>query len=721
MSESSKTSAVSTPRNVRKGTRSCFECRYRKIRCIFRSTNPSTCVSCFSHGIRCASQRESEAALPSHAKMNISERVAQLEKELAAIREQSATNPLDSGLPTSAAKQANELPRSIITLRTSSLEVPIPNNSSPAGNLPILSLFDNAILASDPRSNASDAISREFYTGSLRPMPMGADSATHLRTSRLKRSGVCEALTDKLPSHTAMYEVLEAGSRWWDIVRRMHPYMCSEDTKLSIQSYVCWAFNQDNPAIIGCALSWIVLSLQCLPSDFDNSHLGLPMTVNDLSQHYLSNVNRLIVSDDELAVSLEGIECILLQAHFYGNIGRPRKAWAATRRGLSYATLLGLHRSSSQVPSTMSAHAKRRENAWWHLIDADAQLSLLLGLPNFILPASWDSRLHEYHEANGYYERKLPVLMNIISQRNQASSTSLASLLSATSQIDLDMEELAIHLPPLLSAHDLSTRNDLDFAALYEIVVKHGRHYSTKVYLHLPFMLQTPSDSQFDFNRTQCLKACCEMIELYTTMRRLADGIIHFCQMVDFQAFMATVILILALLGYGPKSTRQDTNEVVKYSNLICETVGVFRRVSAEPDKALAAQCLQVLEKLHSIVQGQFPRTDNSAKCKIFIPYFGMIHITPGSCYGALETRWAQRPGQCSAAPTEEIFAPREAGVQAQNTRVEIDIFNAPFLGTFAQSTDSTSYCTEPDKNPFNDTLAMDLDQDWTWMLNHDF
>ncbi|KAL3431923.1 hypothetical protein BDV09DRAFT_175253 [Aspergillus tetrazonus] len=45
-------------RKLRKGTHSCRECRRRKVKCIFASTNDSTCVVCRRRGTKCVSQGE---------------------------------------------------------------------------------------------------------------------------------------------------------------------------------------------------------------------------------------------------------------------------------------------------------------------------------------------------------------------------------------------------------------------------------------------------------------------------------------------------------------------------------------------------------------------------------------------------------------------------------------------------------------------------------------
>lgn len=125
---------------------------------------------------------------------------------------------------------------------------------------------------------------------------------------------------------------------------------------MTVQTYVFLALNQDNPSTVASALSWIVLSMQCLPLDFDEKNLGLPLCIDELMEHYTANIEQLVIYDDELSLSIEGIDTILVQAQLYANMGRPRNAWTTLRRGLSHALMLGLHRIS--VPATGTCPAR---------------------------------------------------------------------------------------------------------------------------------------------------------------------------------------------------------------------------------------------------------------------------------------------------------------------------------------------------------------------------
>jgi hypothetical protein len=47
-------------RRLRKGTRSCWECKRRKVRCVFRSEGDAICGPCSRRGSNCVSQEFAE-------------------------------------------------------------------------------------------------------------------------------------------------------------------------------------------------------------------------------------------------------------------------------------------------------------------------------------------------------------------------------------------------------------------------------------------------------------------------------------------------------------------------------------------------------------------------------------------------------------------------------------------------------------------------------------
>jgi hypothetical protein len=665
--------------------------RQRKIRCVFRPNNTTTCISCFAHGVCCVNQTGVSVAPPSNnPRMNLSERVAQLEQQL------SSMHPSTEALPPPS-------PFGIAALHS------LPTLPSTPSTLPALALFDNTVLSLQEKNIFNYSIQKEF-NGEY-SLPVNMENSPHFQKSRVKRAEVCEALTALLPSHTTMYEILETSGIWWDILRKMHPHMCSEDPNMTIQTYVFLGLNQDNPAVIGCALSWLALSIHCLPCDFESNHLGLPLPVNDLTDHYLSSIDRLIVSDDELSISLEGIECILLQAQLYGFIGRPRKAWITIRRGISHAILLGI---TTSPPKPMSTYMERRWSVWWHLMECDAYLSLLLGLPSFHSTASWNSPADNApggYPSTSCYRRKLSIIAGKISQRN----LELPTLLSKTKDLHNELEQLSSTMSDAwwkLAAPLGSGKQD--GIELHERLSTQFSYYQAKVYLHLPLMVQLPTDTRFDHSRIQCFTASRKMIQIYQKIVTLAGSRIDMCRIIHFQAFTAAVVLLLGLLGYRRKEL-EDTSQDMKDWDLIYSTMSALSERKCGGENLTAVQCLQALETL--VILGR-AGASKSSRYRIFIPYFGMISITPGSNYSRATI--PPDPAQDAENMTDRVDGPPVSS-EVESPTIEIDVFNAPFLGSPWPTLNQVSHRAATRGVLFQDTLEMDIDQDWSWMLTQNF
>ena len=92
----------------------------------------------------------------------------------------------------------------------------------------------------------------------------------------------------------------------------------------------------------------------------------------------LKVVNKLVLADDELAGTIDGIECLSLLSKHDSNKGRVRRAWISTRRGVLFGQLLGLHRHSKTYAPEV---AQRRESVWRAVYQGDRYMSLVLGLP----------------------------------------------------------------------------------------------------------------------------------------------------------------------------------------------------------------------------------------------------------------------------------------------------------------------------------------------------
>jgi hypothetical protein len=152
---------ASVPRKgMRRGTRSCYECRIRKIRCIF-AKDSTVCDSCSSRGKRCTEQRREllqEAALDNRESLRA--QIARLEAVIQAskIDRNGADAVQTSEYPGLSSRDIEINGISVESASSSTVSHPTPaaipssnasisiGKDSPQNIDPIVTLFDNAIV-----------------------------------------------------------------------------------------------------------------------------------------------------------------------------------------------------------------------------------------------------------------------------------------------------------------------------------------------------------------------------------------------------------------------------------------------------------------------------------------------------------------------------------------------------------------------------------------------
>ena len=191
------------------------------------------------------------------------------------------------------------------------------------------------------------------------------------RPNPAKREKAKQALMALLPPRDQLTKLLSTNSEWWQTWQRK----CSGTSgpEHTLPEFAAHALSTGNIGAIGT----VVLSVGICSDD----EAGM--------DNYIETVDRWVLSDDEYAASLEGMECLVLKSKWFADVGQPRRAWIAYRKGLMYAQLMvGLlrFRCYSSADQCQGLHRKRttspaHESIWWSLYHGDRFLSLLLGLP----------------------------------------------------------------------------------------------------------------------------------------------------------------------------------------------------------------------------------------------------------------------------------------------------------------------------------------------------
>ncbi|EXJ92120.1 hypothetical protein A1O3_00670 [Capronia epimyces CBS 606.96] len=623
-------------KKMRKGTRSCLECRRRKIKCTFEPGRPAICNECYARGSTCIDQEHGDVHaysqvttdLPSYS---LRERVTQLEDLVKQVLNRLPEKPSNtSSNSNSDSTSASDADRSHVDAQAAEVLKSLKGSWRQANagaeeslllpvglrdDAPVLTLFDNAVIT---RKESQAVVSRAQYN---------------------KTKTLLAALNKLLPPPQDLETILDSSHEWWAIWRTIFPEMTDSRCE-TIKESVSHSLRSEKPAELAKIMLCIALSIHQLPADFDWSQLSIKEEPAALMERYIATVDKLITSDDEIAATIDGIECMMLEAKYHINMGRPRRAWLLFHRAIAFAQLLGFHRLPSQVDKTSSDY-RRSVVIWCHLIIGDRYLALLLGLPYsvadaFVTPhipsAAGVSSPAEAIGGETYVAMMLPILTRI-NDRNQ-SVTPMGY--SATLRLDQELEEL--YGTRDASWWSIDVIPGIPTEAHFERLQAQFLHHQARVLLHMPFMLRSSADKRYQYSHSAALEGAREMIRIYDALRTNKDVGPFICKLVDFQAFTAAMLLLLNLCGYaqqhrGNSGQPVDLEQDQADSQLIDQAVTLLKHAATEPGGVVAAQSAQALEMLARVRQGCDEadlKQCRSESVQVSIPYFGTISIGLG-------------------------------------------------------------------------------------------
>ncbi|KAJ4344526.1 uncharacterized protein N0V89_012269 [Didymosphaeria variabile] len=634
-------------KKMRKGTHSCFE------------YNPDVCSECFARGSRCIDQENADPEVVVDHRKNLRERVSRLEALVDSLLEEKTERSTSDSVSVSRSVSMSKTPN-VVTKDTfpptplsseaaSSISVLKDAQRAPSDrghHVPILSIFEDALNDAEERikarmeplrkdSNPNSASSGRYTLSYTNPDDVMENDNSFGQQAKKERTK--QALLAMLPSYEKLNKILTSNSEWWQTWRRK----CS-GTSASDETLPQFASKALASGNIG-AMGTVVLAVGICSDDEREV------------ERYIEMVDRWVLGDDEFAATLEGMECLILKAKWYADVGQPRRAWLAYRKGLMYTQLMvrvmisadpyavhvdgadmvqGLHRKRT----SSSAH----ESIWWALYHGDRFLSLLLGLPYGISDSHCDLTLPDI--PNGPYMapltfmNKMSILSGKVIDRNQGiAEQSFAWAL----QLDQELEDLYKKLDPeWLEYSELLADIESNAAELRERIMAQMVYHQIRVYLHLPFMLKSAVNSRFTYSRTACVNGSREVLKLYQALRTGEVQPLYECKAVDFIGFTSAVLIVLGLFNYGATNTPISPAAREADVRLIEMSIDIFRRASSEKGGKVALQSAQVLEKMLKKLKTEIGQPvsnsnpndldDCSAMSEFVIPYFGTLHIRRG-------------------------------------------------------------------------------------------
>ena len=113
-------------------------------------------------------------------------------------------------------------------------------------------------------------------------------------------------------------------------------------------------------------LLYLASCMQQLDPGFDTTQLKLYPSLEARMERYVSMVQALVTSDEELVCSIQGLDCLIMQCAYHNNAGQPRRAWLTIRRAMNIGQLMGIHLQPCAIPGGKAA--------WSHIVQADRYL-----------------------------------------------------------------------------------------------------------------------------------------------------------------------------------------------------------------------------------------------------------------------------------------------------------------------------------------------------------
>lgn len=356
-----------------------------------------------------------------------------------------------------------------------------------------------------------------------------------------------------------------------------------------------------HPTLIAKYLLILATCLQYLHPEINAGEIRrLSEPPSQLMHRFVDTASSLVTTNDEFLGSIEGLECIMLEAMYQANSGNLRRGWFAVRRAMVVAQMMGLHRSSIQQPLKVLDASEPVDPSfiWYRIVCTDRQLSLMLGLPQGCLDVSMASEAALANDSpSGRFERKQQVIASRILERNESADPAASDHLATLREIDAELQKAANEMPIRwwLVPNLASIANDPD-KIFWETMrlMEQMLYFNLLNLLHLPYMLRssTPdtdgsASNAYEHSKLTSVNASRELLTRFIMFRSF-NRVAFCCRSVDFFALIAAMTLLIAHLDEHRKQRQRHYGAAIA-------GVNVFTH-QRNGDRAMMEQVLESME-----------------------------------------------------------------------------------------------------------------------------
>lgn len=467
---------------------------------------------------------------------------------------------------------------------------------------------DTPCLSQETHEEASAARPMAKRKPHRRRMTSQATQVVETTLPQGKHEDVCRALAELWPCQHDLDVLYSVTAKDPDILRSP---LCSSHSNssfqndLSPQDILQTSPHESHPVALARKLLWLSFLVQQLSSQALNEAPSLHGMVNRI----LDKVVSLVTTNDELAQSVEGMECVILESMIHNNNGNLRRALLSLRRAMTLAQLMGLHRKNPASSVFNEPETQTRidfDHIWLRLVESDRYLALMLGVPQLWTDNSFLERKQlELCSPMEKLERLLLIAGGRVLDRNEKDMQNLA----VTQEIDQLLQCASTCMPPQWWLYpNFSSEEEVNPKRKSQLMLQFT-YFFLLTQLHFPYLLY-PSDNHFYiYSKITAVNSSREVLNRFTAFRS-NDKTIFYCRGVDLIAFIASVVLCLAhIAGHRGQKTYSDdsegckafyylTHQRVSDRGLVERMLEHMEQTSYHRDDAIASELVNLLKPL---------------------------------------------------------------------------------------------------------------------------
>ncbi|TQN72411.1 Dehydrocurvularin biosynthesis regulator [Colletotrichum shisoi] len=365
---SERRAAAAKRRLVRKGTKSCWECRRRKIRCIFDDKGPpDTCRTCWEKGAPCISQEfpEEEARSAPATAGSLGDRLGRVER----LVERLYRRIDDLEAPTSASPKKEEESR---------------DGSTPTSEAPVNACSPRTCRRTTGQESRDPGSVSVGHDGAhVGPPSQGPNDAGFSANAQLR--AYSRQLSAAIPTPEdcqVIYALYSDADLVFQAVFVPYCLLGSLEPE-SVEHFMDSLREPMHPVLLAKRMLMVAAMLQRLPAKRPVEP-GVLESSFRIMEKLAETAIGVVCETNALMGTLEAFECVVLQTAYLVNSGNPRLSLLSCRRAISLAQLMGIHRPHDPgTIETLDPESPRRTGfVWFRIVYLERFSCLLLGLPS---------------------------------------------------------------------------------------------------------------------------------------------------------------------------------------------------------------------------------------------------------------------------------------------------------------------------------------------------